>query len=417
MEGNHPSMSHHWPCHQCVVTVGLAGAVANALAFAAWSHPADARVSRTECTGFDGDVPHAGEALNDAASYAWVREWDEQWDRDSDSAAARISAGSLDARKFLYHEQIRLQAAPRGTALWIFLQREKRETAREYITSNELNLTLPGAAFAGSILTDSDSDKKWSDLGLALGRRKSLTDFAEGFIWSVDHYYNVKETSSARWSQKPYSWGFRFASPEQNATFAKAEIEIDEPATYEVDGTSCHFRRRGAHLQGNYRTGFSKNPFRWSVEHLKKKKSIESRYAERNVNSLDLTWGPSSNGQNTDTLGIKFNLDQLDRDGGAKSALRREIILYGGRTQIISGNLWLFLGGVGSLGTQRIGEDLDSIEQLKFQTGLEYRIAGDKGSFRTLANWDVDHLVWDFPYRKKGLRPWDGGLLQFSIYN
>ena len=126
----------------------------------------------------------------------------------------------------------------------------------------------------------------------------------------------------------------------------------------------------------------------------------------------------------------------FDRDTSAKSAFRNETIFYGGRSQIISGNFWMFLGGVGSLGTQHIGEKLDYIEQLKFQTGLEYRImdrsrdwdaanqmnqrqgAGRlKGSFRTLANWDIDHLVWDFPYRKRGLRPWDGGLLQFSLYN
>ena len=428
------------------------------LTIAIWNHPADGRVARTECAGFDGDVPLAAEALNDAASYAWVREWDQQWDqqsdeqldqkadRDSGSAAARISAGSLDARKFLYHEEIRLQAAPKNSALWIFLQRKKRETVNEYKISNELNLTIPGPFFSGSLMTDSDSDKKWSDLGLALGRRKSLTDFAEGFIWSVDHYYNVKETSPARWSRRPLSWGFRLGSPIPDAAITKAEIEIDEPATYEVDGSTCHYRSRVAHLRGYYPAGFPLTGFsmagfsmatlRWSIDHFQKRKSIDDRYAERNADSLDLSWGRVLIEQHTDTLGVRFHRDQLDRDSSAKSAFRNETILYGGRSQIISGNFWMFLGGVGSLGTQRIGEKLDYIEQLKFQTGLEYRImdrsrdwdaanqmnqrqgAGRlKGSFRTLANWDIDHLVWDFPYRKRGLRPWDGGLLQFSLYN
>lgn len=401
-----------------------------------WSHTSDARVSRTECDGFLADVPLAGEALNDAASYAWPRDWDQQWNeqgnRDSSSAAARISAGSLDARKFLYHEQIRLQAAPQGNALWIFLQREKQESANEYRVSNELNLTIPGPIFSGSVMTDSDSDKKWSDLGLAFGRRKSLTDFAEGFVWSVDHYYNVKEASSARWSRRPLSWGFRLGSPEQDPAIAKAEIEIDEPATYELDGSTCHYRSYVTHLQGYFGAAFlpsfSKNPFRWNMDHYQKHKSIDEEYVERTTTSFDLSWEQSLMDDHTDTLGIKLHRDRLDRDPGAKSASRDEMILYGSRSQAFSTNLWMSLGGVGSRGTQRISQELDSIEQLKFQTGLEYRIvdrAGDrpgdsrrlKGSFRALANWDVDHLVWDFPYKKKGLRPWDGGLLQFSLYN
>ena len=119
------------PPHPC-----LAFGICLAFVLGIWSHASEGRVSRTECAGFFADVPLAGEALNDAASYAWVRDWDQQWneqgDRDSSAAAARISAGSLDARKFLYHEQIRLQAAPQGNALWIFLQREKQESANEY---------------------------------------------------------------------------------------------------------------------------------------------------------------------------------------------------------------------------------------------------------------------------------------------
>ena len=260
----------------------------------------------------------------------------------------------------------------------------------------------------------------------------------------------MKETSSARWSRKPLSWGFRLGSPHPDAVISKAEIEIDEPATYEVDGVTCHYRSHVAHLQGYYPSGFSLPGFstagfsaaalRWSIDHFKKNKSIDDRYSERSANSLDLSWERVLIEQYTDTLGVRFHRDHLDRDPGAKSAFRNETILYGGRSQVITGNLWMFLGGVGSLGTQRIGETLDSIEQLKFQTGLEYRIvdrSGDrniagrsaplindrigagrlKGSFRTLANWDLDHLVRDFPYRKRRIRPWDGGLLQFSLYN
>jgi hypothetical protein len=387
-----------------------------------FSSGAMARVARTECLDFEGDRPLAGEALNDAASYAWTRDWDDRWDVGGNGA--RMSAGSLNAYKFLYLEQIRFEATPRDSALWLFLQREKRETANEYELSNELDLTFPFDRennLAASLITDSDSDKKWSDMGLAIGRRKNLVDYAEIFFWSVDHYYNTKELEDARWITKPYSWGLRFSRPENGLALRKLLIEIDTPSRLRRGSNFCDYAKLALSA-----TGDIGDEWRWGIQHQSKEKSISYEGADvaridadRAYNRLDLTWSRIAADRSRWTAGIELHSDILRRSDITVANTREEAVLRADRASDIGNNFRGTLGAVASRGERTVdrGEpgEKETIEQVKFQTGLEYRV-GDRGAFRTLANWDLDHLVTDFPFKKHQLRPWDGGLLQFSLY-
>lgn len=384
--------------------------------------PGSARVSRSECRGLEADMPLAGEALNDAASYAWTRDWEDRWDRGGNGA--RLSAGSLDAYKFLYVEQIRLAAIPQESALWIFLQRNKRETANDYEVSNELNLALPFHGenhLATSLITDSDSDKKWSDLGFAFGRRKNLVDYAEVFFWSVDHYYNTKELDDARWLNKPYSWGVRYARPEAGLALRKMDIEIDTASRLREGTTTCDYSRQALVASGDIGT-----PWRWTIEHVAKQKNLSSGEAganpvdiDRTYDRVDLTWSAAAPDDAAWTTGIELHRDILRRSDQAAPNERHEAVVRSVRAKDISAQLRGTIGAVASRGERTVDRgtpgEKETIEQIKFQTGLEYRV-GDQGAFRALANWDVDHLFTDFPYKKNHLRPWDGGLLQFSLY-
>ena len=389
-----------------------------------------ARVSRDECTALESDVPLAGEALNDAASYAWTRDWEDRW--DAGGSAARISAGSLNAYKFLYVEQIRFEANPDQSPLWLFLQRDRFDTANEYESNNELDLTFPFRRenhLAASLITDSDSDKKFSDMGLAIGRRKNLGDFAEVFFWSVDHYYNTKELGDARWITKPYSWGLRFSRPETGLPLRKFNVEIDTPSRLRRGTDFCDYAKRSLTATGDIGPNW-----RWAMHHVAKEKRISYGDATRDAqgggiddvnvsrayNRIDVTWSALMPDESRWTAGAQLHNDILDRSDQNTRLERAEAILRADRTGSIGNNFRGTLGLVASRGNRDVDPiEKQTIEQVKFQTGLEYLII-DKatltGSFRALANWDVDHLVTDFPFKKKQLRPWDGGLLQFSLY-
>lgn len=431
---------------------------------------ASARIRRTTCWDDITDQPRAGEFLNDSVAYAWSQPWQDLWDASSGYGAARLSAGSLDAREFLYLEEINLSAAPPGSPLWIFLRRQILEQGPDESVDHELSLSLPTVSdsFVPSLLTDTDSNKKWSDLGLAIGKRKSMNDFAEIYFWSPDHYYNTKALDedseggdAGKWQKHPYSWGFRVASPERNARLSHLNLEVDTPARFRSSQLTCEYRALSLHARGKIPVQLKwldesgTNRLLWRIALSRHDKLIDkfgdefvdptksSRMTTEVELALDRTLGPldSSSEQLDASLpsrghwhaAILWHQDRIKiQNETHRSYDRDEVVLSTRYTNTMKEDLWYFLGAIGSLGhrtrpswtdaNEIVGDD---IEQLKFQTGIEWRILESApgagrgrrmtGAFRTLANWDIDHLVSDFPYKKHSIRPWDGGLLQFII--
>jgi hypothetical protein len=52
--------------------------------------------------------------------------------------------------------------------------------------------------------------------------------------------------------------------------------------------------------------------------------------------------------------------------------------------------------------------------ELKYQTAWEYRM-GIASLIQLNANWNVDKIVENYPYRRESFRPWNGGNLQVQI--
>ncbi|MEY4631995.1 MAG: hypothetical protein RIQ81_2115 [Pseudomonadota bacterium] len=417
----------------------LATAIACAVPHAV-SAKALARAGADDCSDFSDDIPLAGESLNDAASYDFPEHWRDWWDLGGTSA--RISAGSLNAREFLYSEDLRFEATSNDSQVSLFFDRGLRQNHWLKSSGTELNLNItPGNSGVPSfsVLMDSDAIKKNADLGLAIGWRQSLVDYSEFFFWSIDHYYNTKETSAARWIKKPFAWGYRFSKPRPESSetpwLQQAQIEIQPKAVYDNPdaGTVCTTSRRSLTLRGKITTHIL-----WNVANFNTEKNVTSKssagtatHTKRDSASAAVTWisspAQSGAGGEYDSVRIEILVDKLERESQAASGLRREAIVSARRHLEAGETGQWFFGIIASRGQQSIGiaeaDGAQVIEQAKLQTGFEYQIGRNtkagrpKGSFRTLANWDLDHLVQDFPYSKRRFRPWDGGLLQFSIYN
>jgi hypothetical protein len=396
------------------------------------------RQSHRDCLNLGDELPIPGEALNDTASYMLPGHWERQW-YQHDGAAARFSAGSINTRDFLYSEDLKFSSAPANSSLWIFFERRRMHNKWNSGDTNELALTLPAPATL-SLLTDSDAVKKNSDLGIAVGMRRSSIDYAELFLWSIDHFYNAKETSSARWSKKPVAFGARLSAPEGHGPFgnllqrAHAQIQVrgvhEQKTESRQEEITCAIS--GKSLQAD---GTLSDQLQWHAEWIAREITLEatnaSRNSERMTGMVGVSWSNtkmlhSSRSSLTDSIGFQMAFDDLKREKGAFSARRREIIATFNRSWN-NDHVWSwFTGIVGSRGEQKIDDGTNRetapIEQAKLQTGFEYRNREQNaantpnGVFRALANWDLDHLSRDFPYQKRAFRPWDGGLLQFSFY-
>ena len=413
--------------------------------------PLSARFLEEDADQIDPEERLGLETYNDLLSYrypaaAWL-----SWD-DSDSGF-RANAGSLNANRFLYAQDIKFNTG-RGSPGSFSFRQSRREDVTSQRTESEIRATMmPAEALEISIMGDSGIFKEFGDLGLVVGFWGDRQHWIEAFYWSVDHYYNTKKSDPGdQRNRRIWSSGLRGTWRFGRDVFLYAEYEFDVPLNWdrESKGFTYTYQRQSATLRlqsGQKTEGIVE--FATAYEQKQESKDWRNYDADpllqykknlaRRISITDLTWMKTAT--------------EVDYELGTALFLRRadyahELPTVPGRSRTkdsIEKKEWDDLTEAPSPNSRRVEEavfgsmnrplgnsrhhriqygfhsnyvvidERHGYENFEVKTQLawEYRYS-DKASAFINTSWDVDQLAQDFPYRKGNFRPWGGGNMQFT---
>jgi hypothetical protein len=399
-----------------------------------------ARFDPSDSERIDSEQFNNSESWNDKNSYRYPVSWDRQW-RLSEFGY-RVNAGSLNASRFNYEDEVKIAPRPLETFTASFSQL-RREDLVENVLEREIRVGwgfLQGMRL--SLLGDVNTLKEFGDLGVALVIDESPGSMTEVYAWSVDLYYQSKKSDEeASRTNEAKTYGFKSEHTEGPGKLGwRARFEWDTPIdwTLPTEGWRYEYHRRmfDGRLNVLWNPGdvFYGSAF-WERKYERKSSLVElSRridFKSMLRDTVILEVGLESEWENKElwVLALQRIWRRVNYEHSAEFSkgtihqesrspdhvLRNEWGFILTRSVPISDD-WSLQQGV-MMNDVFISEDHRRWKrfEVKYQLLFDLEL-NDRTRFGLNTTWDVDQLIVDYPYPKeKPFRPWGGGDLQFMM--
>ena len=372
------------------------------------------------------------ETFNDEWSYRYPMSWEKPW--EVGQIGYRINAGSYNIRRFMFLEDIKLSTDP--TRLWSFgFSQNRREDMLETRQQSELRVNyFPGFVRFG-LLADGGTFKEHGDLGLSVGTVYQKYFSADLRYWSVDHYYNTKkEFSVDRYLKSPRTWELHLKL-DASLWFVHYQYGIDTGMEWER--LSQGYRYKSSRTTHELVASFGTEQISTRLLIDRDEKFEDKKYYltagdyEKSLNrwtdqyEWQMRWLTEAATQWVGGI-IRLNR-RADYSFWADAVLTSDQFLEFDEDDIKRGETGYYVT-IAQKYTDAFGmqyglfansvriSDSDSSEgatEIKAQVAWEFSF--DKfASLFINSTWDLDKLGNDFPYTKRGFKPWGGGNLQFQ---
>ena len=394
------------------------------------------RFTPSDADEIDREERLSTEFYNDVVSYRFPLPWIGWW--ESTHNGYRVSAGSLNASRFEFLEEIKFFAPTSGSVDFSFRHlREESMLEQQYLQELRLSYKLHPRWKLG-MLGSGGTFKKWGDLGAVLRFHEDDRSYVELFYWSVDHFFNTKEEEPQnRYAVAPKTYGLDVGWTFPSGQRWRGHVEVDTPVEWVIADQARMYRsqkRRSRvelvqplspelHLEAAV-TSIEKDES--GVWYSSQEETVARaglfRKKELSRSAQTALFGTRYFGSHsTYRFLAEFALHRADyeftnTDGGeiesdepSHDAVRREFMLGATRYRPIGDSTNLQTG----LFYNRASIDDEKsvhLGELKFQTAFDFVMSESLRSFLNLT-WDVDQLYRDYPDR---FRPWGGGHLQIQ---
>ena len=412
--------------------------------FLTFSYQASARFLENDSMQIDQEERLGLETYNDLISYRYpVQAWLDWFEYDT---GFRANAGSLNANRFLYTQDIKFSTNRGQSGSFGFTQYRVEDIASQRDESEIRATFMPFGAVEFSVLGDSSTFKEFGDLGFAIGIFRDRQHWIEFFYWSVDHYYDTKKSDALdSRNRRAWSAGLR------ETWVLNSEYQLQSFFEYEVPliwkrasrGFNYEYQRRSASLRlikgqkndGLYELSLAaESKFEAKDWREYSALALEEYRKElhREVLTANLAWFKTGADADHEIGGIlisrRANYKHVMPNGVATESpeandLEEKPSPDSGRfEQGVYGSVNRPIGEsshhrfqYGAHANNVFIDERDGYRnvEVKFQAAWEYRYNA-KASAILNTSWDVDQLVADFPYQEGNFRPWGGGNIQFT---
>ena len=402
--------------------------------------PAYSRFHEEDARLIDQEERANTETWNDKNSYRYPKRWDDLWQRTE--IGYRVSAGSLNASRFNFDDDLRVAPKPLDEFTASFTQSGRGDLVEQ---KEEREIRV-GWAFASgsriSLLGDAGTFKEYGDMGAALSILEAEGEHTEFYYWSVDNYYGTKKSDETAYrSRETKTVGlYSVRIPEKGRVGWTARYELDSPLDWTHPDAGYHYqyvRRYGnarvdipvedkvsVFFSGLYESKIEKKDYLLAEV---SQSVFKSMHRVTNVAELGIelehgdgnTYIASMQDVRRDVdykNGQKIDLSPSWQESYAPAKVRRDetallMTAYKPLTSKIALQHGLFINSV------RVSEDhkrWDTTE-VKYQLFFDF-LLNNNTMFGLNTTWDLDQIIRDYPYPKKTpFRPWGGGDLQFLM--
>jgi hypothetical protein len=390
-----------------------------------------ARFLESDADKIDQEERYNTETYNDKISYRHPAGWEQIYEKSD--AAVRMNAGSLNANRFDYNEDVKLHAR-NDTAGFQFNQ-YRYEDVLEQATLREIRASgfFDNGLYV-SMVADGGTFKEYGDVGWALGFGDVRRPLVEVLYWSVDHFYDTKKSDSTdsrttrTWTlalkcnltigdkillagsaeyDHPLKWqrpsrGYTYEYEQQNLTM-NGSFKLTNDQTLSVDLSTARKSEAKIWSQRKYEKSFDRqvniSEMKWSQRETETINEIGVGYVDRRA-------------KYTHQIDLNNQAQELPEDISPDQSKRDESVLWATRYEPWIGDrhfmqYGLFLNYVNLKEARH-----DVVAESKAQWAWEYRYLTNT---RVVLNttWDINQLTGDFPYKKRSFKPWGGGDIQF----
>lgn len=390
------------------------------------SEPASARFQTEDADEIDPEEHYNTETYNDKLSYRYPLSFDEAW--AAHDVGFRANAGSLNVRRFDYHEDVKFKVNPdwqEGPFGFAFEQ-SRREDVLEARRSREIRMNwLVADHLTLGLLGDGASYKEQGDVGVALGLWSARENQAEVYYWSVDHYYETKRAEADDWRpRRPRTFGARGIS---GLPSTKVAWRYEWDAPMEWHRASQDYDYEMSRSEGSVRVEHGELTDLRYVAQVDAERKSEARRSLSGPEDKALVRHseiyevglqrrtPERKDQSVGLVHIErlALYDEAGPDTSPPMSSRAEIAAYLTEMRPAGGRHFVQNGmHVNDVRIREKGETRHETE-VKYQAAYAYAL---KETLQVFLNttWDLDQLGRDFPYGKRApFRPWGGGDIQF----
>lgn len=389
-----------------------------------------ARFVETDASRIDPEERYNTETYNDKYSYQHPVSWYRIYDQAD--AAVRIHAGSLNASRFDYIEEVKFYAA-NSVAGFSFFQ-ERKEDVLEQSTLREVrsSLFLPAAAYV-SVVADGGTFKEYGDVGFATGWGDIKRPYLEILYWSVDQFYETKKSEAGdKRERSSRTIAVTSHIPISTQLLLTIRAEDDSPLKWSrpSQGYTYEYRKSsfntGGRLQYSTAQSISLELAVEKKEEAKTWTAVDYKKAmNREVRISELKWldgGPVEHKLEIAYIDRRVLYQQTGAAIGGSAALpeelspatskRDELAMLATRYEPLFGERHYMQYGLHANFVNLDESRHDRICESKGQWAWEYRYT-DKTRVLLNTSWDINQLTDDFPYEERPFRPWGGGDIQF----
>jgi hypothetical protein len=392
---------------------------------------ASARFLESDVDRVDQEERLNTETYNDKMSYRYPAEWNQVYEKSD--AAVRLNAGSLNANRFDYYEDLKIYAA-NDTAGFQFYQ-HRHEDVLEQTTIREIRASgfFENGLYV-SMVADGGTFKEYGDVGWALGYGDVRRPLIEILYWSVDHFYDTKKSDPSDFrSSQTWSLAMKSNVSISDKFLFTILAEYDHPLKWERPsrGYTYGYQQQQVRIDSSYKIDEMQTiSIEISTARKHERKTWDllkyEKLLERQVNISELKWSERES-QEVNEVGIGYidrranyehNVDPsikaqaLPEDVGPNHSKRDEAVLWATRYKLWIGDRHYMQYGF-FLNYVNLKESRhDIVAESKAQWAWEYRY---QAKTRVVLNttWDINQLSDDFPYKKRSFKPWGGGDIQF----
>jgi hypothetical protein len=337
------------------------------------------------------------------------------------------SAGSLNAKEFLYQEQIRLRSSTED--LWqLAFHSERLEEPRRIERNSALELSFgpEDGLWRFGVLGDGHTEKAFADLGARLSYAPFEGAYWQIIGWSVDTFYTAKKLQREDYrTQDPWTWELTL---QQNVGRSQIQLhhEQDKPVVwYQVSRDRRYaFRRHVTDLRWSW-LGSAAGELFLDVHEDREHESLGalSQLDSKSYHDLTRTLELGhiiKSGRETYSYSIwglweNIQYKSLHSEETLNQEMRRREIagLWNLSQPFWNGQHTQHWGLVMNYVSLEEGKRKRATE-VKFAWGPDFAL-GKAGRLRIKTTWDLDQLAGDFPFTEHPFHPWGGGQASFFM--
>lgn len=404
-----------WVCR--LIFIGMPIVLLPERTLARWNHHDAAALNQATGLGT--------EYYNDLLSYRDPLFWEQIWEKSN--LAFRSSAGSLNKKDFFFHQNIRITSSAHDP--WqLAYSSERNEEPRRVLDNSALELSYGSEQnrWRLGLLGDGQTEKAFADLGVRLKYSAGEGSQWQLIGWSVDTFYTEKKHQREDYrTRAPWAWELLILQT-WGASTVRLHHEQNQPVVwYQVSKDQRYdYRDQASELTWTYDVSETQQMFLQLGQNQEREAvAALTRMDSRGYQDLRLSAEIGQRLQKGhETFSYSFwGLQGRTREHPANEepALRRT------GTRQEAAFLWNWSKPfLNEIHDQHWGLVVNQVklDERKREQATEVKIIwgpdfvlGEHGRIRFTTTWDVDQLVHDFPYTKKGFHPWGGGAASFLM--